>query len=1762
MRRPPALAEIPVRPSRLSPAASEQQRLAVTFIGNTEVFVSLQVPANDTYYVYWARLYRDGTEMGSFGAGYQGYYEDTGLVQGQTFHYKLTIWRRYKPTGETGVYYTSTQPATTGQVEGTLHRDMTWSGEWHLTSTVTIASGVKLTVAPGATVFSTYEEALGARIEGDGILQATGATLRNLSLIAHVGRIYLRGCTLVDIYAYGQIYDFSNNRGSCVMTVTPECHIIIEFDHAPTAPLRYAENELTDYEIEFTAAQPFDVQILFENNRLLGDREWLARYLLLVDYSTAFGPHSKLTIRNNTLAGRAWITPSGPLYQLEFSNNHACCVVVSNAVNPVIEDNVLDGAILGGKAILIDRGVYGAQIIRNQVTFATPYGIEIADISGLGYIFHDNIIRDNVMPNAGLTIYASYNDTIYNNILAGGALFGDCGTVSCTNTWNVAAAPGPNIVGGPAIGGNWWGDYRGRDDDGDGFGDTPYVVRSNSPNTDYLPLVGALGPDLLVSPFPLSLGNVTFDPADRRYLLSVDVLVENAGAVAAVPAQARFSDNSGWSATQTIPALAPGVSATLHLDWDLTPILLAGQGQNTAVLTVVADPQQALTDTIRGNNTRTGQLTVDARPRIVELKPEYTLNGAYFLDRTDLDNRLRVTVDWNGALPNLAAGPYGHLYFDLNGALTAVPGESWGGAHTYNMGADFQDAFSCANNTLRLYATHGVQGGAFRSLDLVVQPTVFPFPAWVEWAMQNLPGSDAGFDTIDKAPLVQYQYDFKYPEPPFEATWTPPDWVPYLGGEELGILETVAEAGATGQSDGSGTARVEGQTGMAVGGFTAEGTLWGAGETQFVCGESLDLQRAEVGFLISFPVEKELSLVNVVPGAQAAADWPVVGRIIKWVLQVAQVKAELRPDVKALVQFEDNAWGELAFRHGEVEGGLGAKATLAVQPIEGLEASVWGGGRPYLILQVPAEPSYLKELGLDLGFGAGFVVGPFEAEYEVGFNCRYPPGECHMVEEEEEEGLAWRLIPRDYAGPDYARFTAGEVTLATATTAETVLIANVYPYPQPALAVRADGHRLLAYVHDNPALPQGRGAEIAVLGYDGAAWSPPFSLTADLQPDLTPALAYDGAGNGLLLWERSTLAEGITPTLDLPYAQSLEIAAAAYDGVAWSAPVTLTANSLMDRAPRLARGVDGSVLALWETTDGADILGTAAHPLTLTYALWNGTAWSTPTAALAGLQDILAVSVAAYSETEAAIVLARDADGVLTTTADTDLFYSAFDGAAWSAPALIADSLVLSDAAPALAYDAAGGRHLLWLRGPDLAWLHNSWELADLEVVRTGSSAAGFLDLRLAADPHGNLALAWQSLDEDGADVAYRVYDPAAAGWGADHVLLADAAVEAGLCPAFAAGTLYAAYAKVETLFITRTFELSPGVYFTVTGMPAPGASDLALLDHTVGRDLAWDSLAITPTNPAPGQVVTLTAVLRNAGDLAVAGPEVVLYDGAAPLFTPTLAIVLAGGLAVPVEVPWTMPPDTSPHALRAVADPGGLLDETDEENNEITLLAPRPDLQVERFYGAHGPGVLTYTLRLANAGPVMAAPPFTVTLRAADPATGTIVAALRVLVGLGPAGRLTLTQPLTDPLALGGLGEIVWAVADSADTVAEADEDNNTAYASLGVLPDLHIAAADLQGLGPISVTVHNAGLFTATSVVLAVRQDGLSGTLVLSTTLGDLGPGAQATVRLSLPAGAVELWAKADPDDAIRELDEGNNLAIGSYPIQHRVYLPLVQR
>lgn len=180
----------------------------------------------------------------------------------------------------------------------------------------------------------------------------------------------------------------------------------------------------------------------------------------------------------------------------------------SNMVT-LTKNNVKDN----GAGILVANTV-DVSLSDNNVNSCDVYGIEVTDSSGFSMV--KNSVSDNKY--AALKIENSRDSTITDNnfsktetgpvvVIGNGVTgadiynnyFGSVENISVDEissdiTWNTTLEVGVNILGGPYMGGNYWGSAPGLegysdtvdDEDGFGIGDKPYEI--NSYNIDYLPL--------------------------------------------------------------------------------------------------------------------------------------------------------------------------------------------------------------------------------------------------------------------------------------------------------------------------------------------------------------------------------------------------------------------------------------------------------------------------------------------------------------------------------------------------------------------------------------------------------------------------------------------------------------------------------------------------------------------------------------------------------------------------------------------------------------------------------------------------------------------------------------------------------------------------------------------------------------------------------------------------------------------------------------------------------------------------------------------------------------------------------------------------------------------------------------------------------------------------------------------------------------------------------------------------------------------------
>jgi parallel beta-helix repeat protein len=174
----------------------------------------------------------------------------------------------------------------------------------------------------------------------------------------------------------------------------------------------------------------------------------------------------------NDGSGSGGIPPIGLCHSAIVSNSHGVIITMNN-----ITDNAMG---LG----LIES--HGNDVFRNDVR---RNGIGISFSTGAT---DNRIYENNVQANDnGMVIYDGINNhenRIYSNNFTSNTVQIYFYSPLAVNIWDNGAA------------GNYWSDYAGIDENGDGIGDSPYVINAN--NTDRYPLMFPSGTFPLPTPTP------------------------------------------------------------------------------------------------------------------------------------------------------------------------------------------------------------------------------------------------------------------------------------------------------------------------------------------------------------------------------------------------------------------------------------------------------------------------------------------------------------------------------------------------------------------------------------------------------------------------------------------------------------------------------------------------------------------------------------------------------------------------------------------------------------------------------------------------------------------------------------------------------------------------------------------------------------------------------------------------------------------------------------------------------------------------------------------------------------------------------------------------------------------------------------------------------------------------------------------------------------------------------------------------------------
>ena len=203
-------------------------------------------------------------------------------------------------------------------------------------------------------------------------------------------------------------------------------------------------------------------------------------------------------IEDNNCSSNLW-----PGFYIVYSNwntmkNNICLSNSRSFYSLYSDNNIIDNNICSSNT---EYGIFLASqcdnnMIANNTCPNNAIGICIGSACD-NNIINGNIISSNSL--RGIFLSSNNNNLVYNNYFSNNPInaMGDG-----NNKWNITKTPGINILGGAYLGGNYWDDYNGTDNDGDGLGDTnlPYNCFGNINGGDWRPLVN-------IPPYPPSSPN-------------------------------------------------------------------------------------------------------------------------------------------------------------------------------------------------------------------------------------------------------------------------------------------------------------------------------------------------------------------------------------------------------------------------------------------------------------------------------------------------------------------------------------------------------------------------------------------------------------------------------------------------------------------------------------------------------------------------------------------------------------------------------------------------------------------------------------------------------------------------------------------------------------------------------------------------------------------------------------------------------------------------------------------------------------------------------------------------------------------------------------------------------------------------------------------------------------------------------------------------------------------------------------------------------
>ncbi len=614
------------------------------------------------------------------------------------------------------------------------------------------------------------------------------------------------------------------------------------------------------------------------------------------------------------------------------------------------------------------------------------------------------------------------------------------------------------------------------------------------------------------------------------------------------------------------------------------------------------------------------------KPVITGVQAKY---DGLFLSGASIANEYTASVDWRGQTPSKV-----HFYWGRSPRQHMVVNTTSGKATAHiDMAQGFSGSYTLGDNTVAVQAE---DDGAQLSDPLTRNVAVIPMPTFLAHA-----NSTAAFLPSSSGNDPALSFALSIPDGGESLSSLP---IPYLQafGLNLAFITELKYKLASGEWEFRGGGKVP-KLHFGSWGGDFQATIKGEGVASLTHG--LDVRR--IGVDLRLDGEYPLLVVyifDLVPGGQVlhVADALVIVGVDPNSIQRLSVDFLAKLQLECMYNLQQSGWDPLlltpklglkacyspdvyvAKLEMALSGTVNFPFELAMPPVFqdatgevlfSIKAFVFGFKRfegKYILYNGPIPHVLGNAIGPDAplsqsALGDGWMVlpvktkdsGPLQRDElrrgSEGFAVTSAGAKSKSLLSASAVALspldAFRLMKQPVANNGgLATLSMGGMKPPQLAQADLPIITNTFPYSEPALAGRGQ-ELMLLWVADNGNSNNLQYADIHWSRFDGINWSAPTSITADTRADFAPKVAYDGNGDAMAVWQKVTNPDFTNATLSAMAAE-MEIVWSRWDRIAgtWSEPAALTTNIDYDGSPLLAGPLTNGDLLVTWTKNEANLL--------------------------------------------------------------------------------------------------------------------------------------------------------------------------------------------------------------------------------------------------------------------------------------------------------------------------------------------------------------------------------------------------------------------------------------------------------------------------------------------------------------------------------------------------------------------------------------------